>query len=322
MKKIAILTSGGDAPGMNSCIYTIFQMCKLNDIELYGVRRGYAGLIEGDIFKIESDNVSNINNLGGSFLGTSRCKAFETKGGRKMAGQNLETLGIDCLIAIGGNGTFAGLDAFREVFPNVIGVPGTIDNDLGYTERTIGFDTAVNNAVDSIDIIRQTMLTNCRISIIETMGRNCGLIALYSATASNADIVITKEKPKTYEEIKHLVLQQLEMGNVAPTLVVAEKLMDVHELATNLEHELSVESRGIVLGYIQRGGSPTVADRILAMRYGVEAVKFAVEEKFGTMLGLNNNEIKGFDLKDFKKFDAKFDEQLYNEFCARNSERI
>lgn len=319
MKKIAVLTSGGDAPGMNACIYTIFQTCKLNKIKLYGINRGYAGLIENDIFEITRDNIVNINGLGGSFLGTSRSKAFETDGGKKMSAKNLEKWGIDCLIAIGGDGTFSGLHSFSKYFPNVVGIPGTIDNDLGYTERTIGFDTAVNNATNSIDIIRQTMETNRRISIIETMGRHCGMIALYSASAGNADIVITREKPKTYEEIKEMVIDQLKMGNNAPCIVVAEKLLDVHKIAERLEDELSIESRGIVLGYIQRGGAPTVADRILAMRYGVEAVNRAKQGEFGCVLGLNENSILSVSLEDFKNYKPQFDEELYNEFCARNS---
>ena len=318
MKKIAVLTSGGDAPAMNACLYTIFQTCAINGIELYGVRRGYAGLIEGDIFLIDKMFVSNINNIGGSVLGTSRCKAFETIGGRKMALENLNKLGIECLIAIGGDGTYAGLRAFMLDGAKVIGLPGTIDNDLGYTERTIGFDTAVNNAVDAIDIIRQTMLTNHRISVIETMGRHCGMIALHSAVASNADVVITRERNKTYEQLRDLVEGQLKLGNVAPCVVVAEKLMNVHEVATRLENELSIESRGIVLGYVQRGGSPTVADRILAMRYGVEGVRCAMNGKFGIALGLNKNIITQTNLEDISSFAPIFDAHLYDEFCERN----
>lgn len=318
MKKIAVLTSGGDAPAMNSCLYTIFQTCMVNGIELYGVRRGYAGLIEGDIFLIDKLFVSNINNIGGSVLGTSRCKAFETLGGRKMALENMKKLGIDCLIAIGGDGTYAGLRAFMANGANVIGLPGTIDNDLGYTERTIGFDTAVNNAVDAIDMISQTMLTNHRISVIETMGRNCGMIALHSAVASNADIVITRERNKKYEELRDLIEGQLKSGNVAPCVVVAEKLMNVHEVATRLETELGIESRGIVLGYVQRGGSPTVADRILAMRYGVEAIRCAMEGKYGVALGLNKNIITQTNLVDIPSFEPMFDAHLYDEFCERN----
>ena len=318
MKKIAVLTSGGDAPAMNACLYTIFQTCAINGIDLYGVRRGYAGLIEGDIFLIDKMFVSNINNLGGSVLGTSRCKAFETVGGRKMALENLNKLGIECLIAIGGDGTYAGLRSFLADGAKVIGLPGTIDNDLGYTERTIGFDTAVNNAVDAIDIIRQTMLTNHRISLIETMGRHCGMIALHSAVASNADVVITRERNKSYEQLRNLVEGQLKLGNVAPCVVVAEKLMNVHEVATRLENELSIESRGIVLGYVQRGGSPTVADRILAMRYGVEAVRCAMAEKFGVALGLNKNVITQTNLADIPSFEPIFDAHLYDEFCERN----
>lgn len=318
VKNIAILTSGGDAPGMNSCIYSVFQTCALNGINLYGVRRGYSGLIEGDIVKLKYDDVRDINNLGGSFLGTSRCKEFETPEGRQSAMQNLQKQKIDCLIAIGGDGTFTGLIEFAKIYPNVIGIPGTIDNDMGYTERTIGFDTAVNNAVDAIDIIKQTMKANRRISVIETMGRHCGMIALHSATAGNASIVVTSERNKTEQEIKELVVKQLKRGNPAPTIVIAEKLLDVKKLAENLEKELGVEARGIVLGYIQRGGSPTVSDRITAMRFAVESVHSALNQQFGFVLGIRANKIIREPLNSFKSYQPYFDAELFDEFCARN----
>ncbi len=317
IKRIAVLTSGGDAPGMNACIYSMFQTCVLNNVALYGVRRGYSGLIEGDLYKLKYEDVRNINNIGGSFLGTSRCKEFETLEGRQKALEILQKNKIDCLIAIGGDGTFSGLIELEKIYPNVIGIPGTIDNDLGYTERTIGFDTAVNNAVNAIDIIQQTMIANRRISIIETMGRHCGLIALHSATAGNASIVVTSEKPKTEEELEELIKKQVKRGNLAPCVVVAEKLFDVNALARRLEKNLGIEARGIVLGYIQRGGSPTVSDRILAMRYAVESVTNAITKKFGFVLGLRADKIIKESLNNFKNFSPNFEEELFEQFCAR-----
>lgn len=292
MKKIAILCSGGDCPGMNACIKAVVDACDSNKIELIGVNRGYQGLIENDIRVLKKLDVANIETIAGTIIKTSRSPEFMTETGFKKAIENLRLNGIEGLVVIGGNGSFRGARDLVNAGVNVIGIPGTIDNDLFYTERSLGFDTAVQQAVNTVTDIKQTMYANDRASVFKCMGRHCGDIALHTAVAVEADSLAVNEIEYSIEQIIADVKNSLSHGVSAPVVIMSEGCkIDMDEIIYALQSELHIVARGIELGYIQRGGVPTYYDRMLGVRWGVLAVQLLMQDMTNLALGVKNDKI-------------------------------
>jgi 6-phosphofructokinase 1 len=279
--KIAVLTSGGDAPGMNACVRAVVRSTINYGYEAYGVFDGYKGLVEGKIKKLERNDVGQILNRGGTILGSSRLPSFREEKVRQIAVDNLKKLGIDNLVCIGGDGTFRGAMALNEMGINCIGIPGTIDNDIASTEFTIGFFTALDTAIDAIDKLRDTSFSHQRCTVVEVMGRNCGDLSIFSGIACGAEIVITKDTGFSEADILRQVQKAEKMGKRHLIVVVAENITDVFALAKKIQDNSSYEARATVLGYIQRGGTPSAFDRILASKMGVHAVDLLREGKGG-----------------------------------------
>lgn len=319
MKKIAVITSGGDAPGMNACLKSVVEMSYNYGYECIAFKRAYRGIIDNDYFTITKDDVKNIFNIGGSLIYSARCPEFLELEYQKKAASNLKKLGVKALVVIGGNGSFLGAKSLADLCVNIIAIPATIDNDVHSTTDSIGFDSAVNNATEMIDNIKQTMQANERICLIECMGRYGGNIALYSAMASQADIVAVPEDPLDKEHIYRFIRDQISYGNQSPTVVVAEKQYDVFALASDIQRDFNHECRAVILGYMQRGGSPTVKDRMLAIRYGVAAVELIDQGLFNLAIGLNNDKIVVTPIEKAVKMHSNFRSDLYNSFKLLNN---
>ncbi len=317
--KIAILTSGGDCQGMNAVVNIVVRVATQKGIRVFGVKNGYQGLIDDDFSELQYEDVANIAHLGGTYLGTARCEEFKTEKGVQKAVENLTNRGIDALIVIGGDGSFKGVRALNKYRIKTIAIPATIDNDLYYTDRCLGFDTAVNNAVQAIESIKQTMASLNRCSIIEVMGRYCGQIALYCASATAAQVLALPEKPTTEEDVIEKIAKSIEQGNKSPTVIVAEHMFDIKELAKKVEQKLKIESKPCVLGYIQRGGSPSVYDRTLAVQLGVRAVDMIVKGEFNRALGIKGHSVFDVEMDAASDAETNFNYDLLNIFITMNS---
>ncbi len=291
INKIAILTSGGDAPGMNAAIRAVVRSGLSHGLEVYAVYDGYAGLVEGNIQKMDRSSVTNIINRGGTILGTARLPEFKDDEVALKGVENLKKLGIDALVAIGGDGTYQGALKLHGYGINCVAIPGTIDNDIASTEFTIGFDTAVNTAVDAIDKLRDTCNSHHRCSVIEVMGRYCGDLAYAAGIASGADIIITSETGYDEEGIINFIHGTKAEKHHRLLIVITEKVTDVSALAKRIRIETGWDSRATILGHIQRGGNPTPFDRVLATRLGDAAVDALMDGKSGVCMGVFNNEI-------------------------------
>ncbi|HHG74976.1 MAG TPA: 6-phosphofructokinase [Persephonella sp.] len=296
MRKIAVLTSGGDAPGLNACIRAVVRAGHYYNLQVVGVKRGFKGLIEKEFIPLKPRDVSQIINRGGTFLLSAREDRFRQYEYRKKAVENLRKEGIDALFVIGGNGSFQGANLLVKEFDfPVIGIPKTIDNDTYGTEYTIGFDTAVNNAVDAIDKIRDTSVSHERVFVVEVMGRKSGFIALAAGIASGADVTLIPEYPFPMHAIIDSILQARKRGKRFSIVVVAEGVASGKEIAEILAQKLKPYDFGgvrySVLGYIQRGGTPTVYDRIIASRFGVFAVEEYINGKKNIMIALENGKV-------------------------------
>lgn len=291
--KVGVLTSGGDSPGMNAAIRAVVRTGIYYGLEVFGVMRGYSGIIENDIVPMHSRSVANIIQRGGTILKTARCKEFFTPEGRKKAYENLKKLGIDGLVIIGGDGSFRGADIFsREFDIPCIGIPGTIDKDIAGTDFTIGFDTAVNTAVESIDKIRDTADAHDRLFIIEVMGRDAGYIALHSGIATGAEHILIPERKTDIEELVESLLEKERRKKLVNMVVVAEgdEFGGANEVAKVVKERLpQTDTRVCILGHIQRGGSPTCLDRLIASRMGYAAVESLLEGRHNVMVGILNN---------------------------------
>ncbi len=295
VKKIAVLTSGGDSPGMNAALRAVVRTANYYNIECYGVREGYNGLIQDDFLKMGPRSVKNIINQGGTILKSARSVEFRTKEGRQKAYDNCMKYGIDALVCIGGDGTFTGAKIFNEEFGiRVIGVPGTIDNDIFGTDNTIGYDTALNTAMDAIDKIRDTATSHNRVFFVEVMGRDAGFIALNSGLATGALDILIPEKKDSMDELFANFRNAEKTGKASSIVVVAEgeKLANIYELAEQTQKEFpDYDIRVAILGHIQRGGSPSCADRVLASRLGYGAVVGLMEGQTNVMAGMRSNDI-------------------------------
>lgn len=293
--KIGVMTSGGDAPGMNACIRAVVRTGIFHGLEVYGITRGYSGLIDNDIQKMDSRSVANIIQRGGTILKTARCKEFMTPEGRKKAYNNLKKLGINGLVIIGGDGSFKGAQIFSNEFDiPCIGIPGTIDKDIAGTDFTIGFDTAVNTAIEAIDKIRDTADAHDRLFIVEVMGRDAGYIALHSGIGTGAEHILIPER-KTDVEAVLASLQEKEKRKKLVNIVVVAEGDDFGggpDLANLIKERIpNFDIRVAILGHIQRGGAPTSMDRLIASRMGYSAVECLIEGKHNQMVGIMNNKM-------------------------------
>ncbi len=295
IKCIGLLTSGGDAPGMNAAIRSVTRAAIFNGIRVKAIYRGYKGLITGEIVEFQTQNVSNIIQQGGTILKSARCQEFRTKEGRQLAYENMKKEGIDALVVIGGDGTFTGARIFAQEFNvPIIGLPGTIDNDLYGTDSTIGYDTAMNTIVDAVDKIRDTATSHERLFFIEVMGRDAGFLALNSALASGAEAAIIPERETKVDQLEELVKNGFRKSKNSSIVIVAESEVTggANGLAQRMHNEHpDYDVRVTILGHIQRGGSPTAYDRILASRMGVAAIDALLDEQRSIMIGIVNNEI-------------------------------
>lgn len=296
MKKIAVFTSGGDAPGMNACIRAIVRGATYHGVEVYGIVRGYNGMIKGDIIPLNSQSVSNIIQRGGTILKSARSKEFMTSTGRELAYQQLKEKSIEGLVAIGGNGTFTGAEIFYNEFKiPTVGAPGTIDNDLFGTDYTIGYDTAVNTALDAIDKIRDTADSHDRVFFIEVMGRDSGYIAIECGIAGGAEAVMIPENLTPISEIVNILEQGILKAKSSSIVVVAEgdEEGNAQIIAKKIKESINrdLDIRVTTLGHIQRGGIPTAFDRILASRLGLGALEGLLRGEKNVMAGVVNNQL-------------------------------
>lgn len=289
--KVGILTSGGDAPGMNAFISKFTTLATAAGFEVIAFKFGYQGLIDNSTKPLTREDVSNIAHLGGSNIKSTRSSEFLTKQGFKRAIQNIKLNEIDCLVVLGGDGTLRGAKELSAAGIKVIYIPATIDNDLSYTDQTLGFDSAVNAAVDAIDKIKQTMLSLNRIFICEVMGRHCPDIAISSAIATDATILITEAKNFSFKETISKIKEAIESGEEAPSIVIRENILDVFELAKKIQNELDIETRACRIGYVQRGTSPSVMDRILARKFAQAVLDLITSKKFNRAVGQVKNKI-------------------------------
>ncbi|MGU3377342.1 6-phosphofructokinase [Chryseobacterium sp. M5A1_1a] len=295
VKKIAVLTSGGDSPGMNAALRAVVRTANYYNIECYGVREGYNGLISNDFLKMGARSVKNIINQGGTILKSARSAEFRTKEGRQKAYDNCLKFGIDGLVCIGGDGTFTGAKIFSEEFGiRVIGIPGTIDNDIFGTDNTIGYDTALNTAMEAIDKIRDTATSHNRVFFVEVMGRDAGFIALNSGLATGALDILIPEKKDSLQDLFANFRKAEKTGKASSIVVVAEgeKLGSIYDIANSTKEEFpQYDIRIAVLGHIQRGGSPSCADRVLASRLGYGAVVGLMDGQTNVMAGMRSNDV-------------------------------
>jgi 6-phosphofructokinase 1 len=311
--KIGVLTSGGDSPGMNACIRAVVRTGIYHGLEVFGIMRGYTGMVENDIFKMESRSVANIIQRGGTILKTSRCKEFFTPEGRKTAYENLKKHDIDGLVVIGGDGSFRGAQIFSNEFDiPCIGLPGTIDKDIAGTDFTIGFDTAVNTAVEAIDKIRDTADAHDRLFVIEVMGRDAGYIALHSGIATGAENVLIPERKTEIENIIVQLAEKERRKKLVNLIVVAEgeEFGGGNEVAKFIKSRLPLlEVRVCILGHIQRGGSPSCFDRLIASRMGFHAVESLIEGRHNVFVGIVNNKMHYIPLNEAIKKKQRISEE-------------
>ena len=313
IKKIGVLTSGGDSPGMNAAIRAVVRTGNYHGLEVYGIMRGYSGMIENEIVKMENRSVANIIQRGGTILKTSRCMEFFTPEGRKKAYQNLKKLGIEGLVVIGGDGSFRGAQIFSNEYDiPCIGLPGTIDKDIAGTDFTIGFDTAVNTAVEAIDKIRDTADAHDRLFIVEVMGRDAGYIALHSGISTGAEHILIPEKKTSIDDLVNSLQEKEKRKKLVNIIVVAEGegFGGAEELSKSLKTKMpNVDLRVCILGHIQRGGAPSCFDRVIASRMGYHAVESLVEGKGNLFIGIVNNKMHYMPLDEAVKKKQRISEE-------------
>ena len=311
MKKIGVLTSGGDSPGMNPAIRAVVRKAIFHNVEVYGVYGGYTGLISGNIKKLELGSVGDIIHRGGTMLHSARCPEFKTKEGQQKGIEQLREQGIEGLVVIGGDGSYRGAKALTEQGFPCVGVPGTIDNDIPGTEQTIGFDTALNTVIDAIDKIRDTATSHERTFVIEVMGRDAGDIALWAGLAGGAETILIPEENYDMNEVANRLRSGQERGKKHSIIVVAEGVCSGVEFARQLQEATKFDTRVSVLGHIQRGGSPTAADRVLASRLGARAVELLIEGKGGRAVGIEKNQLVDYDIIEALDKKHKLDLDLF-----------
>lgn len=311
MKTIGVLTSGGDAPGMNAAIRAVVRTGIYNNFRVMGIRQGFSGLINGDIFEMNLSSVADIIHRGGTMLRSARSEEFKTEKGFKKALNVLEVFSIDGLVVLGGDGTLKGARELSKAGVPTIGIPCTIDNDCGYTDYTIGFFTAVETVVDAISKIRDTSTSHGRANVIEVMGRDCGDIALYAGLAGGAESIIIPEVEFDIDEVCKRALQGKNRGKLHHIIVLAEGVGNAYEVAKTVQERTNTDVRVTILGHIQRGGTPSTFDRILASKMGFKAVELLLAQEVGRAIGIKCNEIISMDLDQALSTKKAFDKAMY-----------
>ncbi|GIM47111.1 ATP-dependent 6-phosphofructokinase [Collibacillus ludicampi] len=312
MKKIAVLTSGGDAPGMNAAIRAVVRSAIYRGLEVIGIKRGYTGLISGDLVPMDLGSVADIIHRGGTILYTARCEEFKTKEGQQKGLKVLREQGIEGLVVIGGDGSFRGAKALAELGVQTIGIPGTIDNDIPCTDFTIGFDTAVNTVIQAVDKIRDTATSHERTYVVEVMGRHAGDIALWAGLAAGAESILIPEEPFDLQAIIDKLKRGVSRGKRHSIIIVAEGAGKGFEIGEEIHRATGWETRVTVLGHIQRGGSPTAFDRTLASRMGDMAVELLLKGEGKKMIGIQGGVLKAVDIEEALSTPHKPELSLYN----------
>lgn len=314
MERIAVLTSGGDSPGMNAAVRAVVRYGAEKGLRVFGVERGFEGLIDGDIHEMEKRSVGDILQRGGTILKTARSERFMTEDGMKRAARNLETFKIDGLVVIGGNGSLSGaLELSKKFGVKVMGIPGTIDNDLGYTDLTIGFDTAVNTVLEAITRIRDTSSSHERTTVIEVMGRHCGDIALYSGLTGGAECVLIPEIETDMNDLCLKVIEGIHSGKLHSIIIKAEGFaLSSSEVVDILAERTGREVKLVVLSYLQRGGAPSARDRLFATKCGVKAVELMADDIYNKAIGMSNGEVMALDLEEAMGIKAEFKKDIYD----------
>lgn len=312
MKTIGVLTSGGDSPGMNAAVRAVVRFGVRNSLRVIGIQRGYCGLIDGAFKEMHFPDVAGIMERGGTILRTSRCGEFYTKEGRTKAAEQLKAAGIDGLVVIGGEGSFTGAKLLHEEHEiPIVGIPGTIDNDISQTDMCVGVDTCLNTVVEAIQKLKDTATSHERAFIVEVMGRSSGYIALCAALATGSEAAIVPEVPIDWDKLASRLLEERKRGKINCIIVVAEGAGGAFHVAKNLQDRIGYETRVTILGHIQRGGSPTAFDRILATRMGAEAVKALLEKKSCHMMALQFGKIVPVPMEQVLKEKKTLDMTLY-----------
>lgn len=310
--RIGVLTSGGDAPGMNAAIRAVVRAALSNGDKVFGISDGYRGLVEGRFKEFTRSDVSEILNRGGTILGTARLPEFKYEAVRQLAVKQLQRNDIEALICIGGDGTYAGALALHHMGIKTIGIPGTIDNDIASSDYTIGFSTALNTACDAIDKLKDTSSSHQRCSIIEVMGRHCGDLALYSGLCTGAEYIFTNETGLDKEKLLKDLKENRLAGRRHAIVVISENMTDVYQLAKEVEEYSGYECRATVLGYVQRGGTPTPEDRLLAARLGAYAVDLLKQGVSGVCVGVIDNELRNTPIEEALNMKNIPSEELHN----------
>ena len=298
VKCIGVLTSGGDAPGMNAAIRAVTRTCLNKGIKIYGVRLGYKGLHDGEFIEFDRHSTRNIINIGGTFLKSARFPEFKDPKVREEAIEQMKKVGMEALVVIGGDGSYNGALKLTEMGINCIGIPGTIDNDIPDTDFTIGFDTALNTIVDALDKLRDTSSSHQRCTILEVMGRRCGDLAVHAGLACGAEMIVINESGFDEEEVILTLKRSKDSDKKHALVVITEHITDVHELAKRVEEATGFETRANVLGHMQRGGRPSARDRVLATRMGIKAVELLEEGKGGLCISDVKGEIVGLPIQE------------------------
>lgn len=310
IKKIGILTSGGDAPGMNACVRAVVRAGLKAGLDVFAIKDGYKGLIENRIEPMQRHSVSDILNRGGTIIGTARLPEFSQKEVQLKAVEILKGHGIDALVCIGGDGTYKGAQALSRLGINCIGLPGTIDNDIASTDFTIGFDTALNTIVECVDKLRDTSTSHQRCSVIEVMGRHCPDLATYAGIACGAEITITQESMIAKSDVIKELQEERARGKRHAIIIVAEQICDVHEFAHEIERDCGFETKAEVLGHMQRGGCPSAFDRVLASRMGVYAVDLLLNGVNDACVGIVENQLKYYPIEEALSLPRHSDKEL------------
>lgn len=311
MKRIGVLTSGGDAPGMNAAIRAVVRKAIYEGLEVVGIFHGYQGLIDGNMEVLDLGSVGDIIQRGGTKLFSARCPEFRTEEGQLKAIEQLKAHGIEGLVIIGGDGSYRGsMTLTKRGFP-CVGIPGTIDNDIPGTDYTLGFDTALNTVIDSIDKIRDTATSHDRTFIVEVMGRDAGDLALWAGLAGGAETIIIPEVQMNMEDVVERLKSGTSRGKKHSIIIVAEGVMSGSEFAAKLMEHANIETRVSVLGHIQRGGSPTGRDRVLASMFGARAVEVLIAGSGGRAVGIRNHQVVDYDMNEAFEKSEQFDQKMY-----------